>query len=1691
MSSGSGSGKVKWFSKRLGWQLAALKLCLIAAVAVALDRPVGSISGTVALAEKGFDLYTYNLRDNKVYAMAFGPRGKNAQERGVWVNNDGTFEINQLPVGEYSLKLRAPGFGTENIYGVLVEEGKTKSPPKAIRLSLLAPSVNIASNSRVFTTKEKPHFWVNATGASQAKVKLYKQDFLPLLKEKGNTKYGVEVATDFGFFISNAAAFVDPFAKMGLQPIATFDRKLTQDSTDSAHAEFQNDKPLPAGDYFAVVTAKDLFGKNETHSMTWFSVSDLGLVIKQAPKETVVRAIDLNTLQGLPDVEIRVAERGEKSAGVAAAKPLARTGKDGLARIAMPQALAGKSGFDLNVYGVIKDNRAYAGYNVWRNDADKHRTYFYTDRPVYRLGQTVCFKGISRSIDSDKGLVNDQGGKEKLTVNVEDPDNNQIATYNFTTTKNGTFNGVIDIPKDAKTGGYQVTINYPDGYTSYQSFEVAEYRKPEYLVEVVPITDRVTAGQKGKARVQASYYFGGPVANARVKYSIYSSSDWGTRNKLSDRPEYYAFFDGWHGDGEDEYYEGSGDLVTEGYAVTDENGEAVIEFATTGNEAINISDQPPGNNFGDKKLKIEAEVTDLSRQSAVGSGFVPMTAGDFFVDVAPQNYVVTPGQTMACDVVARDYKGKPMPGQQVDLYVMRYPWDSFNYEYKKGIQVAKQTAKTDDQGRLHFAFKSEDQWASDNYEVIAVSRDASGHTVLSSSSIWVASGEQPFFFSPREAVKEPLQVRLDKRVYKAGDIAKVIISGPFTGKEANRMDAIVSIEGTRLHEIKIVPLTSSAQLVEIPIKPEYIPNFYVTATVVTAKKQFYNEEKMVMVSPESNFLKLAVESDKDRYKPGETAHYTIKATRADGKPASDVELSLGLVDESIYSIRAETAPDINKYFFSQIANAVTTTYSFPEQYSGGPDKLEPRVRKNFKDTAAWLPVLKTDAQGIATASVPLPDNLTTWRATVRGASTGNNFGSAISKVMSTQDLIARLALPRFYRTGDQSDLTAVVHNYSTTAQDVRLDLSISDNIKLAQSLPLTQNVRIEPQKAARLAWPIEAGRVGRARVSLKAVGKTAADALEKEIDVLPMGVRADAIKVGVIQDGKTQGSIALDNLPARDLIVPGTFTSTLDLAASTIAPVLGNFSALIDYPYGCTEQTMSRLTPSTVAMQLHKKLGAPLSAKDMAKFDKVYKASMDKISTYQHGDGGWGWWPNDNTSLYLTALVLDGLDGLKQAGYAVPTDMTSRGLDWQAKAMGDLAKQMADPKRVKEKNRDEWQDYSYKTDLAYCLYTQYLWPGTANRNKSKSLDTCKKYLDGQIDDMPPEALSYLARAARLAGQKTDAQRYLQKLLAKADRSGDYLSFENLKYQQYRFTQAELTALTLQAVLEIDPADSSDIDKCKAYLMAHRGTQKDGWYTTKTTAQVFKALLLDELTFCKQGASDLVSSMSIDLGLSDPVILPDRLAYRSIKIPEGKVPDSRQKAINLQKSGPGRLFYNLAASFFVDLTKPGANIIKNRPDDLKIERSFYRLQSVANTSDGTIHLKSVPLGDAPIKSGETILMKTTVETGRALPYVMVEAALPSGAEVITDGDRSAAVDKAENENNYISGDWQVPWWTHQDVLDDRIVYFGSDLRAGKSEFTTLLRMENPGTVRISPVSMETMYSKAVRAFSNVSSLKIVK
>ena len=195
------------------WELLVLKLLFLGLIAITLEKPTGSLTGQVAMEEKGFSLSTYDMHDNHVYAIVNGPRGGLPVERGVWVKRDGTFTIDQLPVGEYTLRVRAPGFSTESVDGLFVEEGHANKLPKAVGLSLLNPTVNIASESRVFTSKEAPHFWINASGANQATVKIYKKDLFDVMVPNADKKYGLNFSSDFGMSVDSENKFLDPFAK--------------------------------------------------------------------------------------------------------------------------------------------------------------------------------------------------------------------------------------------------------------------------------------------------------------------------------------------------------------------------------------------------------------------------------------------------------------------------------------------------------------------------------------------------------------------------------------------------------------------------------------------------------------------------------------------------------------------------------------------------------------------------------------------------------------------------------------------------------------------------------------------------------------------------------------------------------------------------------------------------------------------------------------------------------------------------------------------------------------------------------------------------------------------------------------------------------------------------------------------------------------------------------------------------------------------------------------------------------------------------------------------------------------------------------------------------------------------------------------------------------------------------------------
>src|SRR5262249_15373127 len=151
---------------------------------------------------------------------------------------------------------------------------------------------------------------------------------------------------------------------------------------------------------------------------------------------------------------------------------------------------------------------------------------------------------------------------------------------------------------------------------------------------------------------------------------IYSSPDWSSRWQLEERPSYLSYFDDWSDDTDSYYQTSGGDYVTEGYAQTDDSGEAIVSFNTP--PIVPDREHPYGDQYLDKRYRIECEVTDISRMSVVSSGYCSVTSGNFALFVTPSNYVTKSGEPISVDFSAIDYDRKPVANQPVTLKLVRW-----------------------------------------------------------------------------------------------------------------------------------------------------------------------------------------------------------------------------------------------------------------------------------------------------------------------------------------------------------------------------------------------------------------------------------------------------------------------------------------------------------------------------------------------------------------------------------------------------------------------------------------------------------------------------------------------------------------------------------------------------------------------------------------------------------------------------------------------------------------------------------------------------------------------------------------------------------------------------------------------------------------------------------------------------------
>ncbi len=1273
---------------------------------------------------------------------------------------------------------------------------------------------------------------------------------------------------------------------------------------------------------------------------------------------------------------------------------------------------------DLVVAAKFGDSWAFSNA-YWKSWAlENAKVYVQTDRSVYRPGHTVFFKGTARAPSGLAPLA----GKEVQFL-VSDADGNEIFADTFTTDAYGSFNGELLLSAAAPLGYYSVetTLN---GETSYADFEVQAFQKPEYRVSVTPAEAVAVQVNTATFTVNGEYLFGGPVAGGKVNYAVLKAPYYRWRYTSS-----YEFY-------EDYDYTATygGELIERGEGVLDAEGNLTVTVAL-----------PEGDE--DYQITLQAGVSDEARREISGSGSLVAYRAGIVLDVQTDRYAYKTGETALATVRAEDLQGNPV-SVPFSLSTERYVWEAGESRTIGGQTYQGQT-NADGVGTVALEFAEQG-----SYTLIATAQDASGRQTEASDYTWVSGSERWYW------AYDGLTITPDKEEYEVGDTARFVVQSPVADGYA-----LVTLEGDSLAAYEMVKLEGSVLTYELPITAAMTPNGYLSVTIV-GDGVTYTDTAGFRVPPDDKFLNVEMTSDADTYKPGETGRFGLRVSDASGRGVQ-AQVALALVDEGIFLVRPDGTPDIRGFFYALKDNVVGTQlsdwYYFgnTQPLAEAPAAPAPRaamdeaafaqsktefatadLREDFRDTILWLPTLQTDADGLASTTVTFPDNLTEWRLTARAVTLGDEVGQNTYSVKTTLPVIARLAAPRFFIKGDEASLRVIGQSNLDTDQEGRLELS-ADGLSVLNTEPQPTTLPAEGRSSAN--FNVSANMTGTAEVTATALTPAASDAMKVPLPVLPHGLRDE---LGWTNEGDTSWTFTL---PANaDL---STAAGTLYLTPSLAAAVSPALSYLAGYPYGCTEQTMSRFYPSVLAARAGSLARLP---DDVAtNLDDIVAQGLDRLYEFQHDDGGWGFWQYDGSSPFISAYVVNGLIESQEAGYRVKDTVLENALDYLQSVV--------------------------QTSLATTTDGGSLVDADAKAYAFLALARANRPIDGLgrvvgRADMSPYGLALSVLAFHEVGRDVEANLYLDELLSRVTERDRVAYWEtNAPRYYWNDDRVEATAYALEALAELRP-DAPILPKVVNWLLLERNGAR--WVSTKDTAAVVRAsLVLADTT--GESASDY--QVSARLNGSELVSTSLDQTNQGVEVPLDGF-DSGPNVLEVNVSGDGTLYSSAAVSFFSEQED-----FTPQTEDFTIRRRYQRLEPVYNESEQQyIYSRTTLRGPAEV--GDYLLVTVTIDPKDDYRYVLVNEPLPAGYRVIED-DGAFRVAGVEPRYGYDYYGWNY-WFDGREVYDERVDYYFAELSSPVT-FTYILRAETPGTFAALPTQAWLMYEPEVEGTGPDATLQIAE
>jgi uncharacterized protein YfaS (alpha-2-macroglobulin family) len=1363
---------------------------------------------------------------------------------------------------------------------------------------------------------------------------------------------------------------------------------------------------------------------------TLLMVSQMALVTRTGAGGVVAFVVD--RISGAPISGVKVdAGFGQKQAASAT------TGADGVADL----ALSGSKTEQDNFWVVAGKGAEFAAstpgsYALSWSPGGKWAAYIFTDRPVYRPLHTVHWKAVLR-VRQGNALA--MPPAQNVHVTIVDQQDKALFDRNMPINPEGFVSGDFDLPKDASLGYYSIRIGDADNFVS-GDFHVEEYRKPEYRVQVSAAQKRVLQGQTMQVTIDSRYFFGEPVANAKVKYRVYHDRHY------------------WFGESDDDSDSvqnddsDNGNADSNGYA-GDEESEKTGQLDTNGKLVIAVPTQVDSQSHGDFDYTVEAGVTDAANREITGRGRFLATYSTFRVNIEPVSYAVRAGEVAKFRVTAVDYDDKPVQTKVAVKLVYRH----YHEGKTDSIEGGAVEVSTDSTGVATGAITvQEKKYSSAELQASAAAIQPGTRDPKGESYLWIIGAGEIDYGS---GANQPTQIVADKKSYVPGETAHLSIISETPG-----FDALVVVQGYTVQKREVMHSDGRTLAFDLPVSVDSQPNINVDV-VFLKDNTLYQASKNIKVPPLHQRLQVQIEPAHDVFEPQQNAEYDVTTLDFAGKPVI-ADLSFGVVDEAIYSLYPDMSGDIvrrlypERYSFSQIDSSLTYYFSGeagtkspmlavrnaryrPQLAQVKPGNEEkPRVRKAFPDTAYWNPSIRTDANGHARVTVKFPDSLTTWRATVHAITASSQAGSAISRVLVRKNILVRMGTPRFLRKGDEIVLPVIVHNYLDTAKLAKLSLTV-DGLEVVNGGE--QSVTIPSKGEATAIWRLHATQIRTAKLVATAITDAESDALELSFPVEPNGVAKDIAQSGVLSEPGAQAD--------RSIVFPNSDPAAHSLRINVSPSIAGSLFSALDYltsfPYGCTEQTMSSYLPNIIVAETLSKLNVP-GRVDMADLNAKMQAGLDRLGDYQHDDGGWGWWKEDVSQVYMTAYVVGGIG---QGAKFVPLRGNQRSMLENGQQY--LRTQLDQHPTMRPELR---------AVVVYALA----------ESGDKRIQAALDQQWSRRKDLQPEALAMTGLAMLEAEDNRAAQiaTLLESIAMKqgivVSWKGSYAPLLDAEYEN----DAEATAFAVRLLARVDPK-SPLLPAAAQWLMLNR----DGgvwWDSTEQTAMVLFGLV-DYLAVSHELDSDFTVDVVVNgRSVGQRHFVPaDAVSGASLTVDLGAASlQPGGNGIQIERSsGTGPVYWSIGGRYYTtEKSQYQAGTMS-----LNLTRDYYKLQPAQK--DGKIVYSLQPLrGDAQI--GDVLAVHEAIN-GSSMKYLLLEDPIAAGTEFVASED-SYPIEQRP-------GGW-YGWYTRREFRDDRAVFFSTNF-SGRQEIFYLLKVVNPGNFSISPARVQPMYQPGIQATSDQLQLQV--